>query len=152
MANTATLGGTGSILGAATVNTGGTITGGTVGAVGTLTLGSTVNVTGGTYLVDIAGATADKLTIGGVLTLSNAAITFAGTPTAASYQLATYSSETGTFTGTVPTGYTLQYNATELDLVAVPEPSTWAGMLLFVGAVGYSRRRQVADWLGLARA
>ena len=155
---TGILGGTGSILGAVTINPGSTITGGASGAVGTLTLGASLTLAGtaaspATYAVDINGATADRLTIAGVLSLTNAAITFTGTPTAASYILATYASENGTFTGTAPTGYTFQFNPNgiELDLVAVPEPGTWA-VLLSAGLLGLARRRRVRAWLGQARA
>ena len=143
-----TLGGTGTVSGATTVNAGGTITGAGMGTVGALTLQSTVILTGGTYAVDISGATSDKLTITGALTLTNANITFNGTPTAPSYVLATFASESGTFTGNPPSGYIYQLNGTgtELDLVAVPEPATWLGGCLLLGLTGMSQRRRINGW------
>ena len=148
-----TLGGTGSVLGATTINTGSTITGGTNGTVGALTLGGALTLTGANYAVDINGATADQLTISGVLTLSNATLSFAGTPTAASYILATFGSETGAFSGTAPSGYVYQFNAagTELDLVAVPEPATWVGAVFLTGLAVLARRWRGAASLRLAR-
>src|SRR5205823_1808215 len=143
--NTGTLGGTGKIGGAVTVNGGGTIAAGA--SVGTLTLNNNLTFNGtsssslATYAVDISGATSDKLVIGGALNLSNSfdQITFNGTPDGTStYVLATYASETGTFDfGSAPNGYTLVYGLTELDLVPVPEPSTYAAAALALAAVCY---------------
>ncbi len=148
------LGGGGTISGATTINTGSTITAADVGTVGALTLASTVTITGGTYAVDISGATADRLTISGALTLSSANITFTGTPTAPSYVLATFASETGSFSGTAPSGYAYQFNAgfTELDLVAVPEPATWLAGGLLVGLAGLSQRRWFSSLLTSVRS
>ena len=155
---TATLGGTGTMLGNVTVNPGSVITGGTVGTVGTLTAFSNLTLAGtaaapANFTVNISGARADQLTISGILSLTNASITFVGTPTASSYVLATYASETGTFSGSVPAGYQLSFNpnGTELDLVAVPEPSAWMGVVAFGGLLGLVRRRQFSAWLRLAR-
>lgn len=152
-----TLGGTGSIVGAVTINPNSTITGGTVGTVGALTLQSTLTLTGGIYAVDFStdGATADRLNITGALSLTNANITFNGTPTAPSYVLATFASATGTFSGIAPSGYTFQFNdpttPTELDLVAVPEPATWAAGCLLLGLVGVSQRRKIIAMWAAAR-
>ena len=146
------LGGTGTIGGAVTINSATNITGATNGTVGTLTLKSTVAFAGtsgnlATYLVDISGATSDKLAITGALNLSNLfdQITFSGTPDGTTtYVLATYSSVSGTFNfGTAPTGYELIYGATELDLTPVPEPSTWVGAALTMGAILVSQRRRL---------
>lgn len=156
---TGTLGGSGTILGATTINAGSRITGGgvaggftgggtvgggvTVATVGTLTLQSTLNITGGTYVVDLSGTTSDRLTIGGALNLSNANITFSGTPTAnTTFVLATYTGGvTGTFVNSLPPGYSLVYNAGELDLT-VPEPATWLAGCLLVGLTCLSQRRR----------
>ena len=147
-ANT-TIGGTGSVAGAVTVNTGARITGATLGAagaptandVGLLTLTTLTMASGSIYQADIVGLTNDRLTLSGALTISaNTASTltlnYSTPPTAALYTLASYASETGQFTvvNNLPAGYQLQYNATELNLVAVPEPSTLIGFLL-VGAL-----------------
>jgi len=145
------LGGTGTIGGATTVNTLATITGATSGTIGTLTMTSTLTFTGSsTYLVDINATTSDKLAIGGTLDLSGLgdSINFnsLATPTAASYTLATYTGVVGIFDiqGNLPAGYTLVYTPTELDLVMtpVPEPSTWIGAALALGAVGWTQRKR----------
>ena len=142
------LGGIGSIAGATTVN--GTITGAASGTVGKLTLtstsGATIGATG-TYLVDLTSTTSDDLNVSaGALTITaGAALTFAGTTGAASYDLANYTSETGTFAVTsLPSGYTLRYGATELDLVVVPESATWVAGLLSLGTLGVHLRRRFA--------
>jgi autotransporter-associated beta strand protein len=147
-----TLGGTGTIGGAVTVNSGGKITGATNGTVGTLTLSSTATFTGAsgnlaTYLVDLSGATSDKLAISSTLSLSGTfdQISFSGAANGTTtYVLATYSSVSGTFntvTG-LPSGYQLIYGATELDLAPIPEPSTWIGAVLAVGLLGWTQRKR----------
>jgi autotransporter-associated beta strand protein len=150
-----TLGGTGTIGGITTVNSGGIITGGTNGGIGTLSFNNVGVAIGGsgTYLVDIGGLFSDKLALGtGILDLSAPGdiISFNITAplTGTSYQLATYASATSTFdtVTNLPTGYTLVYNPTELDLVitAVPEPSTWlAGALVFASLLVTQRKRFV---------
>ncbi len=140
---------------------GGTITGATVGPngaptaanVGALTLAASNVIFGGvsgdlgTYVVDFVGATSDRLNITGVLDLSSAfdRIVFNGTPDGTTtYVLATYTSETGTFDSmpVLPAGYSLVYGATELDLVAVPETSTWVmGALALTTLLATQRRR-----------
>jgi autotransporter-associated beta strand protein len=90
----------------------------------TVTSGGTLDLGAGNLLTSTNAAT-----LGGTLNLS-------GVPSGPFVELMAYSSETGTFatvTG-APAGWTLQYKPTELDLVAVPEPSTLA--LLGGGAVG----------------
>ena len=144
------LGGIGTIGGAVSVNAGSNITGATNGTVGALTLSNGLTLTGtsgnlASYIVDLTSSSSDLLSITGNLNLSTAfdQILFQGTTGAASYQLATY---TGTLTGTfntvtnLPSGYSLQYNTGEIDLVMapVPEPSTWIGGTLAVGVVGWS--------------
>jgi fibronectin-binding autotransporter adhesin len=146
----ATLGGSGFITGPTTVAGGGTITGGDVGAVGALTLqnltfsGSSGNLA--TYLVDLTSTGSDRLSLLGNLDLTSAfdRVQFQGAAGAASYQIATYS---GTLTGTfdsvvgVPDGYSLRYDSGSINLVAVPEPGTWAAGVLAFGSVVWLRRR-----------
>jgi len=149
--NTGTLGGTGFINSGAnniTINSGGNITGGTNGTVGTLTLTANTLVIGGTNLVDVNGATADRINLTGNLDITGATIDFntAVSPTAASYTLIMYSGTlTGTFTNILdlPSGYDLQYNTGEIDLVAVPEPSTWIGAALALAAIGFTQRKRL---------
>ena len=153
--NTGTLlGGTGTIGGAVTVNAGANITGATNGTVGTLTLSSTATFTGisgslASYLVDLSGATSDRLSLGGALNLSNTfdKITFNGSADGTTtYVLASYSSISGIFDNVtdLPSGYSLSYTGTELDLapVPVPEPATWIGGALALGVLGWSQRRR----------
>jgi autotransporter-associated beta strand protein len=154
------LGGTGTIGGAVTINGPGRITAATNGTTGTLTLsnGLTLSGTSGnlaTYLVDLTASASDKLAITGNLNLSTLfdQISFQGTIGAASYQLITY---TGTLTGTfdtvtnLPSGYTLQYNTGEIDLVAVPEPSTSVAAAVALGAIGFTQRRKLIAALAKA--
>lgn len=142
------LGGTGMIGGAVTVTTG-RITGGTLGTVGTLTLNNNLTISGtGGYAVDLLGAGSDKLAIGGTLDLSGASdvLAFSGTADGTStYTLATYSSLLGTFntvTG-LPANYQLVYGTNELDLVPVPEMSTWISGALALGFIGFTQRRKL---------
>ncbi|MEY2565379.1 MAG: fibronectin-binding autotransporter adhesin [Verrucomicrobiota bacterium] len=142
------LGGTGTISGAVTAGSSTVITGGTNGTVGALSLSSNVTFSGTAgYNVDISGGTSDKLIIGGALNLNSTTdqITFNGAADGTtSYVLATYGSVTGTFNtvNNLPSNYILFYGTNELDLIAVPEPSTWIGGALALGALGFSQRRR----------
>lgn len=162
--NSGTLGGTGFINAGAndvTINGGGNITGGTngviasTGSIGSLTLTATNVVFNGasagslaTYIVDLTAATSDRLIINGNLNLSTTfdQLIFQGVTGAASYTIATY---TGTRTGifdvvTPPAGYAVSYAIPgEIDLVAVPEPSTWIGGALALAAIVFTQRRRL---------
>ena len=124
--------------------------------IGALTLQNNVSFGGAsgnlsTFLVDIASGAnqSDRLTIGGVLDLSGAfdRITFSGTPDGtSSYLLATASGGiNGVFDfGSAPAGYQFLYGTTDLTLVPVPEPATWAAGAL-VSAVlvaSWAKRRR----------
>ena len=147
-----------------TINAGARITGGQNGGIGTLTLSGAVTsatfvgATGSgnlaTYLVDIIGSLSDRLILSGALDLSNAfdQISFNGAANGTStYVLASYTGVVGTFdtVTNLPSGYTLSYGATELDLVPVPEPSTWIAGALAGGVVGWSvaRKKRKAEIL-----
>jgi hypothetical protein len=41
----------------------------------------------------------------------------------------------------IPLGYTLVYNPTDIELVPIPEPATWIGGALALGAMAFSRQR-----------
>jgi autotransporter-associated beta strand protein len=162
---TGTLGGSGGVgfTGGTTktvsVNGGGTVAPGAAAAtVGQLTLNANTTFTGtsvsllGTLLIDLNGATADKLVINGSLDLSSAfdRISFNTlvAPTLSSYQLVTYTGTLGgnTFDTVVglPSGYMLDYGTVgEIDLVPVPEPGTWAAAFLAAGAIGWGQRRRL---------
>jgi len=94
--------------------------------IGTLTVGSATQANNVTFnnfstlATAISGTTNDRLTINGNLTIvAGATLAITGTPTAASYTLASW---TGTRTGTfatltgVPSGYTIVYNANSITL------------------------------------
>ncbi len=166
--NTGTLlGGTGTIGGAVTVNPGARITGGTDGTVGTLTLMNTATLAGAsgslaTFVVDLLGATSDRLVISGALDLSNLfdSLSFSGSADGTTtYILATFSSVIGVFNdvANLPGGYGLFYNANNLELsplTPVPEPATWVvGLLtlLAVGSTQLSRFRRKSNLAPFAR-
>ena len=155
-----TLGGMGMLtVTSATVSAGGILApGATAGATtGALTLNTTTGLTlGGNLTVGVLGSSDTFLVTNGLLTLSSGAtLTLNGTLNGTSnYNIATYGTLTpgSTFTGfTAPAGYAINYAGTsfgaadiELDVVAVPEPSTWAGaMLLILGAFGIKLRRKL---------
>jgi fibronectin-binding autotransporter adhesin len=156
------LGGTGTI-GGSVYTFGGTITGATTTSVGTLTLQGSVimhtgETSGGTYLANLSGATSDLLAISKVLTLgTDTTLDIVGAADGmTTYVLATFgglSSEPGQNRfGTVlglPTGYDLVYNATDIELVptAIPEPATWIGGALALGAIGFAWRSRKAEKL-----
>ena len=147
------LGGTGTIGGSVTIGGGATITGGTDTTVGTLTLLGNLGFSAGessgsTYLVNLnGGLTSDKLVISGALNLGNSfgdVLSFNGMADGSStYILATYASHVGQFDSVLnlPTGYSLVYLPTELDLVPIPEPATWIGGALALGAMAFASRR-----------
>jgi fibronectin-binding autotransporter adhesin len=104
-----TLGGTGSIAG--TISNSGKIAPGN--SVGTLTATGNVTMNGGSHLeIELNGASADKLVVGGNLNLSNVeSLDVIGTGQGLSWVIATY---TGTRTGTfenVTSGYSVSYGA-----------------------------------------
>lgn len=149
------LGGTGTVDGPVTINAGAGLNPGPAVGVGALSMNNNVAFVGigsglgefATYVVEISGTSSDRMVIGGTLDLTNAfdRIDFNGTPNgSATYVLATYSSVLGEFNFTnTPAGYTLVYGDGELDLVPIPEPSTWLGGALALGAVAFAQRRRL---------
>ena len=122
--NAGTLGGTGSIAGAVTVGSSGTIAPGT--STGTLTVASADFSAGGTLAIEVNDASTPKtdlLATTGALNLTNAKLHLivTGTPAQTSYTIATAGSITGTFSPAnvsgLPSGYALAYTATEVKLV-----------------------------------
>jgi hypothetical protein len=144
------LSGTGTVGGIVTIF-GGSITGGSTTTVGQLTLTQNLNINageggGGTYLANLDGATSDLLSITGTLNIGNGTTLNIqgiadGTTT---YTLATYLSHTGMFDNVLglPQGYSLVYLPNELDLVPIPEPATWVGGALAMGAIAVAVRRR----------
>ena len=151
------LGGTGTIGGDVTIGSGGRITGGTATTVGTLTLSSNLTINGfgeglsPAYLVNLDGATSDKLAIGGTLSLPGfTELIFNGSADGTTtYVLATFTSLVNNdhfdFVQNMPSGYSLIYNPTDVELVPVPEPATWIGAALAAGVLLVVRRRKSAS-------
>lgn len=98
----------------AAVQAAGTVSPGT--GLATLTLGATT--LSGNYVCDVSGTESDRL-VTGDLNLTGSTLQINGTPTAASYTIATYSGTlTGSFGGTLPEGYALSTTtAGEIRLV-----------------------------------
>ncbi len=111
---TATLGGTGSVAGTVTIQSGAIVAPGD-GGTGTLSTGATTLT--GIYACDLDGANCDKLAVTGNLNLTGATLAMA-TPgsgeSATSYVIATYTGALiGTFSSTpgLPAGYSLSYDS-----------------------------------------
>ena len=128
-----TLGGTGSVGGALIVPSAGSIAPGAAG-IGTFSADDTLgdgSTIGGSYVCELAGASADKLALGGSLTISPGAVlnfSLLAPPTALSYVIASYTSHSGTFTEqNVPAGFHVVYNPTSITLEYIATPySNWA--------------------------
>lgn len=127
-----TLGGTGSVGGELVVSAGASIapgaSAGTFTVEDTLGNGSSID---GTYVCEVDGASADELVVMGDLTVGAGAVLDFSTlsaPTAASYEIATFTSITGTFIEqNVPAGYEVVYGPTSITLELTATPySTWA--------------------------
>jgi autotransporter-associated beta strand protein len=147
---TDTLGGTGTIGGATTIQSGGRITGGTAGTVGDLTVANDLALgTGSTWLVDLAGASADRIL--GIANLGLGGATLAVQTSSPTWQLgdtwtiAQFSgARTGTFAG-LDDGATFfaggaggQFRINYHDdvgfvtITAVPEPPTLVALVLLL--------------------
>jgi autotransporter-associated beta strand protein len=149
------LGGTGTV-GGTVFMFGGTITGGTTTSVSTLTMTNNLNMdthegAGGTYLANISGTTSDLLAITGTLTLGpNSSLIVDGTlDGVTTYTIATFSLLAGNAhfgsTSGIPGNYMIVYDPGDIELVptAIPEPATWIGAVLALGAVAFARRRKL---------
>ena len=137
----ATLGGGGTVAGAVTVNSGATLAPGSDAATtGALTTGSLVLA--GIYQCQVSGATADRLTVNGNLTLagSTLAVSALGATDPGVRVIASYTGvRSGTFGGTLPPGYGVSYDDTAKEVrLTVPgggDPyGTWAATKGLTGA------------------
>lgn len=136
---------------------GGTITGDTATTVGQLTLtGNLLLNTGegsGTYLANLSGAFSDLLQITGLLQLAGESqLKIVGTADGVTtYTLATFAAHSGFFglVSGIPTGYDLVYSNTDIELVPtpIPEPATWIGGALALGAIAFAFRSRNAEKL-----
>jgi fibronectin-binding autotransporter adhesin len=103
----------------------------TIGTAGTLTVvGSTLLGGGGTFTLDIASIVlADQINSGGSLSISSYNLVIAD-PTnvaASSWTIANATAGvTGTFTATLPLGFSLVYNPTSVVLTKAPVVNEWA--------------------------
>jgi autotransporter-associated beta strand protein len=129
VSGTGTLGGTGTIKRSVDVQSGATLAPGTEGTVGELAV--TGNVTfqsGSTFKVDGNGATADKLTVTGPVTLNGATLNVSGTPTGTEYEIVLVQGDgnilNGTFSNSTVTWggktYKVTYTTTQVKLVLAP--------------------------------
>ena len=135
---------------------GSTISGGDLATTGKLTLSQSLNMNsseGGAsvYFANLDVDTSDLLAIGGLFTIGSGSTlkidgVADGTTT---FVLATFGSRLGTFDSVVgiPSGYDLVYSGTDIELVPIPEPATWIGGALALGAVGCAFRARKAESL-----
>ena len=160
------LGGTGTVAGTVSVGNGAIISAGNSvqSVTGKLTTGALTLATGSTFNALLASNTSfSTLSAGGTTALGNAAFSIS-TTAGATFTPGTIlelitTPTTGTFTNStfMSGGYTFAADYTtnpgnfDVDIAAVPEPATWFGGLLLVGAAVASRRRQINGWLSLAR-
>jgi autotransporter-associated beta strand protein len=154
------LGGKGSIGGNVFMFGGSTITANETTGTGTLTLNQSLFMStegqGATYLANINGATSDLLLIGQTMVLGlGTTLDIEGAADGmTTYTLAMFASRSGEFETVmnIPTGYSLVYNSTDIELVpvAIPEPSTWFGAALALSAVAFAMRRRLRSyWLSV---
>ena len=164
------LGGTGTIGGNITVNSGSILFAGNpllnAPTTGILTTGALTLATGSTFNALLASNTNfSQLIAVGTTSLANAAFsvslingaTFTNNSVlsevidsnvSSAFTNATYTAGGYTFTA----DYATDPGFFDLDVTAVPEPSTWAAGAVMLGLFGVSRRRQVSGWLRLARS
>ncbi len=161
LGGTGTVGGPVSVVAPATINAGLSGAAGTSSAVGTLTTGA-LTLNGGLH-TDAFGtsfASWDQIVAPGTFTIGPTATFDVSIGTAGlnftpgtTYILVDASSISGTFTGfaegspytTNGYNFTVHYDtgAGNFDLVAVPEPSTWAAGGLTLVAVAFTQRRRL---------
>jgi fibronectin-binding autotransporter adhesin len=157
-----TLGGTGTIGGAVTVNSGANLLGGTGStASGTLTLANNLTLNSGSIIELALGASGAHSTLartGGTWVFSpNQAFTFInlGAQDATTYNniITGLGSDPGGESGwtITNTGWigTFTYDGANIDLnvIVVPEPSTWIAGALALGVVGWTQRRRLSRML-----
>jgi fibronectin-binding autotransporter adhesin len=130
--NGGTLGGTATIGGAVTVASGGKIAPGTDGTIESLDVTANTAIAG-TLACDVSAAATDQLVVTGDLTLTSSTLAIneltPGTP--GSYVIATYTgTRTGTLGGTLPSGYSVNYDDINMEVelvIAASGYNTWAG-------------------------
>lgn len=149
VANDATLGGSGRIVGNVNLNgtTAATLAPGA--SIGTLTVAGNVDfASAGQFLVEVGSASADCLDVSGLLDLSanddRLVVQLTGFPALSSYTIARYGTLSGRFDtvdlSALPPGFRLDYQFNGMNEIAlvVPEPST--GLLLMLGVVAFAVR------------
>jgi autotransporter-associated beta strand protein len=151
-----TLGGTGTIGGATTVQDGGFLTGAAEGTVGALNFASNLTTdAGSTWLIDLVqnvNGSSDTIVVGGTLNLNSSALSLvtSGAYTLGNtYTIAGYGSRVGTFSnlaeGAFLSGYQISYGANAITLTAVPEPGTLGLLGLVLGGFLIRRLRHVRN-------
>lgn len=152
----ATLGGTGTISGPASLGPGANLVGGTAGGIGTLTFGGDLSTDGSFWLVDLVhdlDGVSDRIVVVGDLALGGSTLVLATSGsfvpnTGHTFTIATYAGDlSGTFAGLGEGDqigdYFISYgsgNNGAITLTAVPEPGTF--LLLGLGFGGYLLRRR----------
>jgi autotransporter-associated beta strand protein len=113
-----TFGGTGTAAGTVTVNAGATLApGAAADTTGTLSTGALT--LGGTYQCQVSGATADRITVNGNLTLggSTLSVSAIGATEAGVRVIASFTgARSGAFGGTLPAGYAVTYDDTAKEV------------------------------------
>ncbi len=124
MVTAGTLRASGSLGGAVTVQTNGTLSPGA--SIGTLS--ATSATLEGKLAIELDGTEADRLNLTGNLNISNATLAISGSLTAAEYIIASYGDLIGpnfaAITG-LPSDYTVDYSGNQIRLVANPTFSSW---------------------------
>ena len=141
VADTATLGGTGAISGAVTINNGGTLAPGN--SVGTLTAG--LVAINGKLAIEIDGSSADRLNVTGNLNITNATLALTGTPTGPEVIIASFGSLTGSAFATItglPSGYHVTYDLPNKQIKLTAVSTGFAG---WIGTTGVSNPAADAD-------
>ncbi len=119
-----TLGGTGAITGIVSVGAGADLAPGPSGAVtGTLAAGTINFSPTSTLTLTSDGASTDQLLVGS-LNLNGAALVISGTLTQPLYIIANYTLKTGTFSGSAPSGYAIDYNYLAMNQIALVQVAT----------------------------
>ena len=169
--NSGTLGGTGTVSGTVQVNSGGTLSPGT--SPGTLTTGAVTLANGSTFAVDLTASSGNdvlvspSITLGAPVTGPSLSLNITGSLSMGQQFFIVDNTGANAVSGVFAQGATIssgQYtflidyladfdtssaaggNDIMLQVTAIPEPSTWIGAALALGAVGLMQRRRLRSY------
>jgi fibronectin-binding autotransporter adhesin len=173
--NSGTLGGTGTVSGTVDVKSGGTLSPGT--SPGTMTTGAVTLENGSTFAVDLTATSgndvlvAPSVTLGTLVTGPNLSLNITGSLSIGQQFFIVNNTGANAVSGVFAQGATVtsgQYtflidyladfgsnsaaggNDIMLEVTAIPEPSTWIGAALALGAVALAQRRRLRSyWLSV---